>query len=182
MTDREGLILQGCGGDPREWVNGINKLLTEAGILLDGDKFTDISAFQNNGCTNLLFDMENVNLDTGKLALWRLRTHSTFGGTWLSDYRTNQLGVNPDEKQEPLQRPLQERTKPEAAIIGADGNIFNILGIARNALCQANLRDEAKEMTERVLSSGGYDNALAIIAEYVEPVEIGERGGFEMMM
>ena len=35
MEDKEGLILQGCGGDPQEWVDGINDLLTEAGLLLN---------------------------------------------------------------------------------------------------------------------------------------------------
>lgn len=28
MNDQEGLILQGCGGDLQEWVDGINELLT----------------------------------------------------------------------------------------------------------------------------------------------------------
>ena len=28
MTDEEGLILQGCGGDLQEWVDGINDLLS----------------------------------------------------------------------------------------------------------------------------------------------------------
>ena len=32
MEGEEGLILQGCGGDPQEWVDGINRELTEAGI------------------------------------------------------------------------------------------------------------------------------------------------------
>jgi hypothetical protein len=176
MTDREGLILRGCGGEPREWLDGINKLLTEAGILLDGDKFTDVSAFEHNGATNLLFDMSNVKLDVGKLALWRLQTRDTFGGVWLSDYRANRLG----ESQSP--ELLPECVKPEAALIGADGNVFNILGIARNALNRAKLRDEAKEMTARVMSSDGYDNALAITAEYVEPVEVAEFGEQEMQM
>lgn len=36
MTDEEGLILQGCGGDLQEWVDGINELLTQEGILLNG--------------------------------------------------------------------------------------------------------------------------------------------------
>ena len=27
MNDREGLVLQGCGGDLKEWVNGINDTL-----------------------------------------------------------------------------------------------------------------------------------------------------------
>ena len=29
MNDQEGLILQGCGGDLQEWVDGINELLTQ---------------------------------------------------------------------------------------------------------------------------------------------------------
>ena len=34
MTNQEGLILQGCGGDMQEWVDGINELLTQEGILI----------------------------------------------------------------------------------------------------------------------------------------------------
>ena len=30
MPDKEGLILQGCGGDLTEWVDGINEMLTKA--------------------------------------------------------------------------------------------------------------------------------------------------------
>ena len=39
MGDQEGLILQGCGGLAQEWVDGINGLFTEAGILLNGNVF-----------------------------------------------------------------------------------------------------------------------------------------------
>ena len=28
MSDSEGLILQGCGGDLQEWLDGINEMLT----------------------------------------------------------------------------------------------------------------------------------------------------------
>ena len=31
MNDQEGLILQGCGGDLQEWVDGINELLIRTG-------------------------------------------------------------------------------------------------------------------------------------------------------
>ena len=34
MSGKEGLILQGCGGDPQEWIDGINDMLTDEGILL----------------------------------------------------------------------------------------------------------------------------------------------------
>ena len=92
MDGKEGLILQGCGGDAREWLDGINELLTDEGILQDGTKFTEIMSFQHNGLTNLLFPFDDsVKLNMGVLAIWRLRTHSQFGGTWLSDYVPNHL-------------------------------------------------------------------------------------------
>ena len=92
MNNSEGLIIQGCGGDSDEWIDGINNILTQAGILLDGDTFRDVSVFEHDGLTNLLFNMDNVNLDIGRLAMWRLQNHGTFGGTWLSDYVPNRLG------------------------------------------------------------------------------------------
>jgi len=94
----EGLVLQGCGGDLNEWVSGINGMLTDSGILREDDTFKDVYAFEHGGLTNLLFNMEGVNLDTGKLAMWRLQSHDTFGGTWLSDYLPNRLGVDMPEK------------------------------------------------------------------------------------
>ena len=93
MQDREGLVLQGCGGDLREWEDGIHQMLAEEKILQNGAHFKEIYAFEHEGCTNLLFMMDGIELDTGRLALWRLRTHAQFGGTWLSDYLPNRLGV-----------------------------------------------------------------------------------------
>ena len=87
MEGKEGLILQGCGGSLLDWQNGINNLLTEARILKNGTQFETVYAFQHEGTTCLLFPFEgSVELDVGKLAMWRLQSHSTFGGTWLSDY------------------------------------------------------------------------------------------------
>ena len=92
MADREGLVLQGCGGDLQEWVDGINGLLTEEGILRNGTKFTEAYAFAHDGLTNLLFPFrDDVDLDIGRLAVWRIATHDQFGGTWLSDYIPNRL-------------------------------------------------------------------------------------------
>lgn len=93
MQDREGLVLQGCGGDLREWEDGIHQMLAEEKILQNGAHFKEIYAFEHDGCTNLLFMMDGIELDTGRLVLWRLRTHAQFGGTWLSDYLPNRLGV-----------------------------------------------------------------------------------------
>ena len=93
MKDKEGLIIQGCGGDLNEWTDGINEMLTESGILADETKFTEVYEFQNEGLTCLMFPFdENVKIEIGKLAMWRLQTHEQFGGTWLSDYVPNRLG------------------------------------------------------------------------------------------
>lgn len=92
MKNKEGLILQGCGGELKEWVDGINDMLTQAGILPDGSRFYNCMSFENEGLTCLLFPFEGVKLDVGKLAIWRLSTHDNFGGTWLSDYVPNRLG------------------------------------------------------------------------------------------
>lgn len=102
MNNTEGLILQGCGGDLTEWVEGINKMLTDEGILQNGSTFKEVSTFERQGIINLLFHMEGVDLNIGKLAMWRLQTHGNFGGTWVSDYVSNRLGgfVQGHEKSE----------------------------------------------------------------------------------
>lgn len=100
MRGKEGLIIQGCGGDLTEWVDGINGLLAESGILLDGDVFRDVFVFENGGITILLFSMEDVKLDIGRLAMWRLQTHEDFHGTWLSDYLDNNLNRGDVEEME----------------------------------------------------------------------------------
>lgn len=92
MEDQEGLVLQGCGGTPQEWVDGINQELTEAGILLNGSKLENVVSFRHDGVTNLLFPFGDAELHIGKFAMWRLQTHGQFGGTWLSDYVPNRLG------------------------------------------------------------------------------------------
>ena len=159
MTNEEGLILQGCGGDLQEWVDGINDLLTQEGILLNGTKFEHAATFQHDGLTNLLFSFEGVQLNVGKLALWRIQTHSQFGGTWLSDYVPNRLGGFIQE---------QKPVKPKMELLGRDGNIFSIMGTASQLLQMAGMHDQNKEMIDRVTSCHDYDQALHIISEYVE--------------
>lgn len=106
MAGQEGLVLQGCGGDLKEWVDGINGLLTESGILRNGTVFTEAYAFSHDGLTNLLFPFEDgVDIDVGRLAVWRLATHEQFGGTWLSDYIPNRLeDSEADESQDICQQ------------------------------------------------------------------------------
>ena len=87
MRNCEGLVLQGCGGDAQEWIDGINEMLTEEKILLNGTKFSEAVRFQNDDVTCLIFKFEeNIKLDIGKLAIWRLKTHLNWQEHALSDY------------------------------------------------------------------------------------------------
>ena len=65
--------------------------------------------------------------------------------------------------------PPKKQTKPRAKLIGADSNVFNLLAIASRALKDADRHDDATEMSSRVMASSSFDEALAIITEYVEP-------------
>lgn len=58
--------------------------------------------------------------------------------------------------------------KPTCKLTNANGNVFNLIGIASNCLKKAGLKDEAKEMTEKCFNSSSYDEALSIISEYVD--------------
>ena len=58
--------------------------------------------------------------------------------------------------------------KPKCKLVGADGNIFNLIGIARKALREAGQRNKLDEMTNRVYEAKSYDEALKTIMEYVE--------------
>ena len=169
MNNKEGLIIQGCGGEVKEWVDGINDILTENGILLDDTKFDNVSVFQNDGVTCILYPFDNVHLDVGKLSMWRLQSYTAFAGTWLSDYVDNKLGGFEPEQNK------AEKVKPDCELIGQDGNIFNLMGIASHTLKQNGMADEAKEMCSRVTSSGSYCEALNIIGDYVNITDGSEQ-------
>lgn len=164
MGEQEGLVLQGCGGDPQEWLDGINQILTDEGILKKGARFEDAYTFRHDGLTCLLFPFkQDMELDMGKLAVWRLATHSTFGGTWLSDYVPNRLGgfVQLQEQKEPA------RVKPDCPLIGTDGNIFHLMGKASETLRKNGMQDQADEMRSRIFQCQSYHSALSIIGDYV---------------
>ena len=91
MKDKEGLILQGCGGDLNDWLQGINEDFTKRNILMNNSKFEDIYSFKSGEITNLLFPLDYADVNIPKLAMWRIGTHEVFGGTWLSDYIDNRL-------------------------------------------------------------------------------------------
>ena len=173
----EGLILQGCGGDLSEWVDGINAMLTQCGVLKNGASFTDVSTFKNGNLKNLIFNMEGVDLDIGKLAMWRLTTHQQFGGTWASDYLPNKFGVELGA----YKVVAPESTKPDCQLIGENGNIYHLMGVASRTLRKAGQSEQATEMCEKIQSSGSYEEALNIIGDYVN-ITAPEEPNSEMTM
>ena len=138
-------------------------MLTESGILQNGTKFTDVYSFENNGLANLLFPFdEYVNLDIGKLAMWRIASYQQFYGSWLSDYVDNYLDGFIDESV------TEKSEKPDCELIGQDGNIFSLMGIASRTLRDNGMSEQSTEMCNRIQNDAeSYYQALGIIGKYV---------------
>ena len=64
----------------------------------------------------------------------------------------------------------QEHKKPSCPLVGQNGNIFNLMAVASQALRQNGMTAEAKEMQNRIMGGAchSYEEALGIISEYVE--------------
>ncbi|MBR0491566.1 MAG: hypothetical protein IJJ82_05940 [Clostridia bacterium] len=61
------------------------------------------------------------------------------------------------------------KEKPKCALIGEDGNIYNLMGIASKTLKRNGMQEEASEMINRITTNAkSYDEALMIISDYVE--------------
>ena len=178
MGDQEGLVLQGCGGDPQEWLDGINEILAQECILKKGAGFEEAYTFRHDGLTCMLFPFkEDMELDVGKLAVWRLASYSAFGGTWLSDYVPNRLGGFIQE-----QKTAPEHIKSDCPLIGEDGNIFRIMGIASEALRENGMQEQAEEMRSRIFQCRSYDSALSIIGDYVNITTANQKENMDIQI
>ena len=77
---------------------------------------------------------------------------------------------------EELQKRMEEygvkfvKNKPECSLIGQDGNVFNLIGLASRTLKKAGMKEQADEMIGKCFNAGNYDEALRIIMDYVEVV------------
>jgi len=58
--------------------------------------------------------------------------------------------------------------KPVCKLVGQNGNIYNLIGLAAKALIKNGQNDKADEMKGRVFGAMSYSDALCIIMEYVE--------------
>ena len=87
---REFLIIQGCGGDLSEWVNGITDILKEEGVIKnDSFSFNKVYEFQNGDLTNLAFALDSKEINIPRLSIVRLQLRQNYGAMWLSDYIDN---------------------------------------------------------------------------------------------
>lgn len=60
-----------------------------------------------------------------------------------------------------------KQTGIEVQAVGLDGNIFAIIGRVGQAMCNAGLPKEAKQMVEETRKTHSYDDALNVIQEFV---------------
>ena len=123
-----------------------------------------------------LFNRNEVNIELKEIGTkikYDDKVYKLYGATKLEDERKiddmfgNEMGQNIEE---------YELKKPKCALIGADGNIFNLMGMASRTLKRNDMREESEEMINRVTSSHSYDEALCIIGEYVD---ITDQAGLE---
>lgn len=69
-----------------------------------------------------------------------------------------------------------KHTKPDCPLIGEDGNIFHLIGVAAKTLRRNGMSTEASEMSEKVFNSGSYEETLGIIGEYVNITSVDDPG------
>ena len=58
--------------------------------------------------------------------------------------------------------------KPKCKLVGTDGNVFALAGRVGRALKEAGQFGQAKEFQFKLFKCGSYDEALALMQEYVE--------------
>ena len=67
---------------------------------------------------------------------------------------------------------MEDFKKVKAQIIGADSNVFNLMGICAKALKWDGYSKDADTMIERITTTAkSFDEALQIMMEYVDPVD-----------
>ena len=58
--------------------------------------------------------------------------------------------------------------KPVCKLVGANGNVFVIIGKVSECLKKAGLKDKADEFTSKAFNAVSYDNVLCLCLEYVD--------------
>lgn len=58
--------------------------------------------------------------------------------------------------------------KPKIKLVGENGNIYNLVGIAERALKRDGQKENAKAMVDEVFGASSYDAALRVIMKYCD--------------
>lgn len=81
---QEGLVFLGCGGDLKQWTDGIKNWLIEDKMVNDINFIKSIHKITNeSGRIDLIFELISENILWEKLSLWRLEILDC---KWISDY------------------------------------------------------------------------------------------------
>jgi len=59
-------------------------------------------------------------------------------------------------------------TKPNVKLVGADSNVYHLIGLCVQGLKSIGQDEQAVEFKKRVMDSHSYDEALQIMLEYVD--------------
>ncbi len=143
-----------------------NKLFGVTTVELTGDidakGITDLKDWitgQNSDGLGEGFEQQDFEVDEGRLSvsLW------DFNEYFICTEEEFQQYLNSSQNK----TVTAERKKPDCELIGQDGNIFNLMGIASRTLRRHGMSEEANEMCTRIRESDSYNSALCIIGEYV---------------
>lgn len=58
--------------------------------------------------------------------------------------------------------------KPKCKLMGENGNIFNLIGIAAKTLRRKGYHDQIDEMVDRIGTCKSYHEAIAVLMDYVD--------------
>ena len=58
--------------------------------------------------------------------------------------------------------------KPICQLVGADGNVFNVIGLVRQTLIDHGQPERASEFVQKAFRAGSYDAVLALCFDYVD--------------
>ena len=65
---------------------------------------------------------------------------------------------------------MDKQTGIQVQLSGEDGNIFSIIGRASRAMKQGGFTKEAGIMAKEVMNTHSYEEALGVVADYVDVV------------
>ena len=85
-------------------------------------------------------------------------------------------------QQELAEEQQRGQQKPDCPLIGQNGNIYNLMGIASDTLRKNRQAAQAGERCKRIVQSHSYEEALNVIRDYVNITSIEDMGEPTMEM